>query len=40
MNNKLTFTQYVQMHMNKTYNREDIKEQPVVNDQHGPADVY
>ena len=39
MNNKLTFTQYVQMHMNKTYNREDIKEQPVVNDQHGPADI-
>lgn len=39
MKNKLTFSQYVQMHMNKTYNREDIKEQPVVNVQHGPTDV-
>lgn len=27
------------MHMNKAYNREDIKEQPVVNTYAGPADV-
>lgn len=39
MKNGLTFTQYVQMHMNKAYNRADIKEQPVVNDYAGPADV-
>lgn len=39
MKKGLTFSEYVAMHMNKSYNREDIKEQPTVSDIAGPADV-
>lgn len=39
MKKSLTFTEYVQMSMNKAYNREDVREQPVLNKVAGPADV-
>lgn len=39
MKKGMTFTEYVQMSMNKAYNREDVQEHPVLNKIAGPIDV-